>query len=145
MRSKSIKFRSAVQGFTAILLGLGITAAVDSTAAEASPPPYTVYVVNSQCPTNNSVTSVTGSGSSWTVGATDGVGDCPAGVSFSPNGSIAYVVNFIGQHDHTHQYDHVRGRNSVFDWSVRTDIRGCHPERELHNHCGYRGRHRRRD
>ena len=93
MRSKCIKLRSAVQGFTAVILGLGITAAVDSTAADASPPPYTVYVVNSQCPTNNSVTSVTGSGSSWTVGATDGVGDCPAGVSFSPNGSIAYVVN----------------------------------------------------
>jgi len=52
-----------------------------------------VYDVNSQCPTDNSVTVTTGNGTSWTPGATDGVGNCPAGVTFSPDGSTAYVVN----------------------------------------------------
>lgn len=52
---------------------------------------YTAYVGNDQCPTDNSVSSVTGP--TWTVGSTIGVGDCPAGVAFSPNGTTAYIAN----------------------------------------------------
>jgi DNA-binding beta-propeller fold protein YncE len=95
MRLTDLRLRSGIQSITAILLGIGVLVSVDATAAQAAPP-YTVYAVNSQCPTDNSVTSVTGNGTSWTVGATDGVGSCPAGVAFSPNGSTAYVVNAGG-------------------------------------------------
>lgn len=52
---------------------------------------YTVYVGNDQCPTNNSVTRMTGK--PWTLGATLPVGNCPAGIAFAPDGSKAYVLN----------------------------------------------------
>lgn len=52
---------------------------------------YTAYVGNDQCPTNNSVTQLTGS--NWALGATIGVGNCPAGIAFAPDGATAYVLN----------------------------------------------------
>ena len=52
---------------------------------------YTVYVGNDQCPTNNSVTQLTGK--PWTLGTTIPVGNCPAGIAFAPDGSKAYVLN----------------------------------------------------
>jgi YVTN family beta-propeller protein len=51
---------------------------------------YTAFVGNDQCPTNNSVSQVTGP--NWTLGATVGVGNCPAGIAFSPDGATAYVL-----------------------------------------------------
>src|SRR5271156_1983232 len=93
MHSKCRKLRTGAQLTTAVLLGVGALVSVGSIGAGAAPSPYTVYDVNSQCPTDNSVTVTTGNGTSWTPGATDGVGNCPAGVTFSPDGSTAYVVN----------------------------------------------------
>jgi DNA-binding beta-propeller fold protein YncE len=52
---------------------------------------YTAYVGNDQCPTNNSVSEVTGP--RWKVRSTIGVGSCPAGIAFTPNGATAYVLN----------------------------------------------------
>ena len=70
---------------------VGGTLAVGPATAGAAGP-YTAYVGNDQCPTNDSVTSITGP-SSWTVGSTIGVGNCPAGIAFSPDGSTAYMAN----------------------------------------------------
>lgn len=52
---------------------------------------YTAYVGNDQCPTNNSVTEL--AGPAWTFGATMGVGNCPAGIAFAPDGTKAYILN----------------------------------------------------
>jgi YVTN family beta-propeller protein len=89
----------------ALVLTLAATAASAQTAAldgapaspitrsETTPKAagYTAFVVNGQCPTNNSVSQVTGP--NWTLGATVGVGNCPAGIAFSPDGTTAYVLN----------------------------------------------------
>ncbi len=80
-----------VGAITASALALGGVTSIAPTSAGASGS-YTAYVGNDQCPTNNSVTSITGP-SSWTVGSTIGVGDCPAGIAFSPDGSTAYMAN----------------------------------------------------
>jgi DNA-binding beta-propeller fold protein YncE len=82
------------------------TAALDGAPASALPAPlatplstplttpkaasYTAFVGNDQCPTNNSVSQLTGP--TWTLGATVGVGNCPAGIAFSPDGTTAYVL-----------------------------------------------------
>lgn len=85
------RFRLGVGAITASLLALGGVTTIAPTSAGAAGP-YTAYVGNDQCPTNNSVTSITGP-SSWTVGSTIGVGNCPAGIAFSPDGSTAYMAN----------------------------------------------------
>ena len=85
------RFRLGVGVITASLLALGGVTTIAPTSAGAAGP-YTAYVGNDQCPTNNSVTSITGP-SSWTVGSTIGVGNCPAGIAFSPDGSTAYMAN----------------------------------------------------
>ena len=74
--------------------GLALAAAVLSApAAQAEPlgAAYTVFVGNDQCPTNNSVTQL--SGPNWRFGNTLGVGNCPAGIAFAPNGQKGYIVN----------------------------------------------------
>lgn len=62
-----------------------------SLAGPASAANYTVHVGNDQCPTNNSVTELTGK--PWALGATVPVGHCPAGIAFLPDGSKSYVLN----------------------------------------------------
>jgi DNA-binding beta-propeller fold protein YncE len=84
-------FRVGVGVITASLLALGGVTSIAPTSAGAAGP-YTAYVGNDQCPTNDSVTAISGP-SSWTVGATIGVGNCPAGIAFSPDGSTAYMAN----------------------------------------------------
>jgi YVTN family beta-propeller protein len=54
---------------------------------------YTAYVVNDQYPTSNSITAVTGSGSTWTPGTPLVLGSGAIGettVAVSPDGSTAY-------------------------------------------------------
>ena len=65
------------------------TSAASGPAAAA--PKYTAYVGNDQCPTNDSVSEMTGA--PWTLGAAVAVGSCPAGIAFSPDGSKAWVLN----------------------------------------------------
>jgi DNA-binding beta-propeller fold protein YncE len=84
-------FRLAVGAITGSVLAIGGLTGIAPTSAGASGP-YTAYVGNDQCPTNNSVTSITGP-TSWSVGSTIGVGSCPAGIAFSPDGSTAYMAN----------------------------------------------------
>ncbi len=73
---------------------LALAAAVlAAPAAQAAPlgAAYTVFVGNDQCPTNNSVTQL--SGPNWSFGATIGVGNCPADIAFAPDGKKAYMIN----------------------------------------------------
>src|SRR5438309_1892887 len=79
-------------GTLAVLLSVstwvGVAAGPGSPAALSA---YTVYVMNTQCPQNNSVSVVTGA--PWRIGKTISVGSCPAGVVFTRDGSTAYVLN----------------------------------------------------
>jgi DNA-binding beta-propeller fold protein YncE len=72
------------------LLTLGAVVAA-SPALPAALSAYTAYVMNTQCPQNNSLSVVTGA--PWRVGKTIPVGSCPAGVVFTRDGSRAYVLN----------------------------------------------------
>ena len=71
-------------------LALGALLAVAAGSAAAAPK-YTAYVGNDQCPTNDSVSTMTGA--PWTLGAAVGVGSCPAGIAFAPDGAKAWVLN----------------------------------------------------
>lgn len=69
---------------------LALAALVAASTASAAPR-YTAFVGNDQCPTNDSVSEVTGA--RWTLGATIAVGYCPAGIAFAPDGSKAWILN----------------------------------------------------
>ncbi len=71
-----------VSGWVGVVVGSALPAGLSA---------YTVYVMNTQCPQNNSVSVATGA--PWRVGKTISVGSCPAGVVFTRDGSTAYVVN----------------------------------------------------
>lgn len=66
-------------------------AVLGATQGAAAAPKYTAFVGNDQCPTNNSVSQVTGA--PWTLGATIVIGSCPAGIAFAPDGSKAWALN----------------------------------------------------
>jgi YVTN family beta-propeller protein len=90
VRSKFIKLGAGAA--TAGLLFLGPLAGLGATPAGASGS-YTAFVVNAEWPASNSVTEVTGSGSSWTPGSplTVASGDAGlTGIAVSPDGSTAY-------------------------------------------------------
>lgn len=65
--------------------------AVPAAQADTLGTHYTAFVGNDQCPTNNSVSRLTGP--NWTFGNTIGVGNCPAGIAFAPDGKTGYIVN----------------------------------------------------
>jgi len=83
--------RAALATVAALATFAASPAACAAEAEAAAAASYTAYVGNDQCPTNNSVSKITGP--AWALGATIGVGSCPAGIAFSPDGSKAYMLN----------------------------------------------------
>jgi len=79
------------QSTSLALVALVALCASTAPGAAAAAPKYTAYVGNDQCPTNNSVSEMTGA--PWTLGAAVGVGACPAGIAFAPDGSKAWVLD----------------------------------------------------
>ncbi len=90
-----VRIRSVLPALS-ILMIAGILVAVPAgrTGATAETSRYVAVVVNDQYPTSNSITEVTGTGSSWLAGRPLVLGSGNFGLSsiaFTPNGKTAYV------------------------------------------------------
>jgi YVTN family beta-propeller protein len=88
--------RAKILAMTLVALAFGSLVAISGNGLPAGAvTSYTAIVVNNQYPTSNSITEVTGSGSSWSPGSPLVIGSGNLGltsIAYAPNGATAYLA-----------------------------------------------------